>query len=98
MTYTTGLVGRDAAIPEAEVTADASGNLYGTANVGGANAGGIVWEITAAGTYLDLHDFGGSDGGNPVSNVSFDSSGNLYGTASTGGSQGVGVAWEITAP
>jgi uncharacterized repeat protein (TIGR03803 family) len=91
----------DGAYPQAGVTFDPAGNMYGTASSGGQNAkysrnnsGGIVWEITASGTYRDLHDFGGTamttgqwpvDGYIPLSGVTFDSAGNMFGTASWGG-------------
>jgi hypothetical protein len=55
----------------------------------------MVWEITKAGVYKDLHDFGGTvtnasgtqgpDGQGPYGSISFDNSGNLYGTCTSGG-------------
>ena len=36
----------DGANPAGGVTLDANGNLYGTAEYGGTNSGGVVWEIT----------------------------------------------------
>jgi hypothetical protein len=39
--------GTDGAIPRAEVTIDAHGNLFGTAFTGGANSSGTVWEIAS---------------------------------------------------
>ncbi len=111
-----GKSGPDGNTPEGGVTIDANLNLYGTATAGGANhsstvQGGIVWEITKAGAYKDLHDFGGTtlnangksgpDGLDPEGNVAVDSSGNLYGTAFTGGPNdpaagGFGLVWEIS--
>jgi uncharacterized repeat protein (TIGR03803 family) len=38
--------GNDGANPISVVTFDASGNLYGTASVGGAYGDGVAWEIT----------------------------------------------------
>jgi uncharacterized repeat protein (TIGR03803 family) len=38
--------GDDGGTPEGGVTLDANGNLYGTANIGGAYSFGVVWEIT----------------------------------------------------
>jgi len=38
--------GSDGGAPYGQVTLDASGNLYGTATIGGANNAGVVWEIT----------------------------------------------------
>jgi hypothetical protein len=111
-----GKPGPDCQWPEARVTFDSQGNMYGTGYAGGpnnaANGGdGVLWEITKAGVYKDLHDFGGTvinadgksgpDGAYPECAVTFDSEGNMYGTTEYGGpnntsSFGDGMAWEIT--
>jgi uncharacterized repeat protein (TIGR03803 family) len=86
--------------PNAPLTMDAAGNLYGTTGRDGTYGWGNVFKLTSSNfgwTYTSLHDFtGGSDGLDPFSNVIFDANGNLYGTASQGGAYGGGVAWEIT--
>ena len=93
--------------PDASLTMDAAGNLYGTTGSDGAYGYGSVFKLSHSNgswTYTSLYDFtGGSDGGYPSSNVLFDASGNLYGTASCGGNGnchinygGNGVVWEIT--
>jgi hypothetical protein len=102
-----GASGPDGYGPVAAVTFDSAGNMYGTASLGGANGFGMAWEMTASGTYRDLHDFGGTimnangtsgpDGYSPVATLTFDSAGNMYGTAGLGGPFGRGMAWEITA-
>jgi len=38
--------GRDGAGPQAGVTLDSKGNIYGTTQIGGPNYGGVVFEIT----------------------------------------------------
>jgi hypothetical protein len=97
--------------PQSPVSFDSSGNMYGSAENGGAHGYGMIWEVTTAGKYIDLHDFGGQvknasgttglDGKYPVSAVTIDSNGNLYGTTSQGGPfQAVhgpigGNLWEI---
>jgi uncharacterized repeat protein (TIGR03803 family) len=104
-----GESGPDGFQSEAEVTLDSTGNLYGTTESGGLNYEGIVWEITTAGAYKDLHDFGGTvvnangesgpDGHSPIAAVKFDGSGNMYGTSVEGGPNGGygnGMAWEMT--
>jgi hypothetical protein len=113
ITYSTGGTGTDAYYPVGGPTLDSSGNLYGTATSGGAynngNYGsGIVWEITSAGKYIDLHDFGaasipnangtmGPDGTAPYGSVTLDASGNIYGTTNAGGpNSGSGIVWEIS--
>ncbi len=85
--------------PQAPLTFDAAGNLYGTYYGGGVSAPGGVFQLAAGShAYVSLHEFNGDDGEGPVSNVIMDSSGTLYGTASQGGSGygGGGVVWEIT--
>ena len=85
--------------PLANLTADASGNLYGTAYSCSLNSFGCVFKLTRSGssfTYSDLYEFtGGADGSNPVSNVVLDASGNLYGTTYLGGSHNLGTVWQL---
>ena len=108
-----GVSGPDGTWPVASVTFDSAGDMYGTAQGGGADSmDGMVWEITASGAYKDLHDFGGTvvnadgasgrDGYSPDGGVSFDSSDDAYGTTYGGGAiggsgSGGGIVWEITA-
>ena len=103
-----GMSVTDGFAPEAGIAFDASGNIYGTTYEGGAYGGGIVWELTKSGTYIDLHDFGGTitnangksgrDGTGSEAGVTFDASGNMYGTASAGGPNEFdpGIVWELT--
>jgi uncharacterized repeat protein (TIGR03803 family) len=85
----------DSCGPQASLTLDAAGNLYGTTQCSGANGVGSVFELTNTGngwTYTSLHDFaGGNDGFFPLSNVTIDTDGSLYGTTSGG----VGTIWMI---
>jgi uncharacterized repeat protein (TIGR03803 family) len=87
----------DGAWPEAGVTRDAAGNLYGTTFFGGTGTGcdiyfggcGTVFKLDASGTETVLHSFGGAPGGsNPTARVILDASGNLYGTTAFGGAYG----------
>jgi uncharacterized repeat protein (TIGR03803 family) len=88
--------------PTAGVGLDNKGNMYGTTQGGGLYGGGVVWEITQAGVYRELHNLGrGTDGDQPWWGVTLDVAGNLYGTADLGGANangggGYGMAWEIT--
>jgi uncharacterized repeat protein (TIGR03803 family) len=94
--------GTDGQHPSAGVTFDGAGNLYGTATYGGLNGAGVIWEITKAGVYVKLHDFGGSgDGYYPTAGVTVDAAGNMYGTTYEGGAYSTGsysggIVWEIT--
>ncbi|HEX8815248.1 MAG TPA: choice-of-anchor tandem repeat GloVer-containing protein, partial [Terriglobales bacterium] len=79
--------------PWAAVIFDASGNLYGTAKKGGANAQGVVFKLApgAGGTWTEsvLYSFCAlsdcADGATPYSDLIFDASGNMYGTTFGGG-------------
>lgn len=90
--------------PQAGLTMDAAGNLYGTTDQEGAYNFGSVFKLSPANggwTYTSLYDFcaGGlpcSDGAYPSSTLEFDADGNLYGTTMQGGTQGGGVVFEIT--
>jgi uncharacterized repeat protein (TIGR03803 family) len=91
--------GSDGAKPQAGLTIDATGNLYGTTELGGSGAChdqtggcGTVFELSyiagSGWTETVLHSFlgaPGNDGAEPVAALIVDASGNLYGTTSTGG-------------
>jgi uncharacterized repeat protein (TIGR03803 family) len=93
--------GNDGANPRAGLTIDASGNLYGTTNLGGAYGNGVVFKLSPtahSGWHQGvLHAFaGGNDGANPQAAMIFDDSGNLYGTAAMGGAHGHGTVFKLT--
>jgi len=80
--------------PERGLIMDSSGNLYGTAELGGAGLGspnypngeGTVFELAqGSGTITTLTSFNGVNGALPFDGLVADSSGNLYGTTSQGG-------------
>ena len=87
----------DGALPLAGVSFDASGNIYGTAFIGGNlsdcptyHGCGVVFQlspVTGGGWHYTLiHTFTGStDGANPTAGLTLDSLGNVYGTTQTGG-------------
>ena len=92
--------GGDGSRPEAGVTLDAAGNLYGTTYLGGAGFTGLgtVYEVDANGNETVLHAFtGGADGAFPSGGVIRDEAGNLYGTAVGGGADGFGVVFMVDA-
>jgi uncharacterized repeat protein (TIGR03803 family) len=79
--------------PQANLIADAAGNLYGTSANGGRYGYGTVFELAPAKSgkwnQTVLYSFtGGSDGGIPVAGLVFDGAGSLYGTTATGGVSG----------
>ncbi|HWZ83708.1 MAG TPA: choice-of-anchor tandem repeat GloVer-containing protein [Terriglobales bacterium] len=81
--------GSDGGVPAAGLIFDAAGNLYGTAQMGGAYTSGVVFELSpgpGSWNLSTLYSFtGGSDGGSPVAPLLFDAAGNLYGTTEFGG-------------
>jgi len=74
----------DGAYPEGPVIFDSVGNLYGTANEGGAYGYGVVFELSpvlGGWTETALYSFANDgDGANPSGGVIMDPAGNLYGT------------------
>lgn len=68
---------------------DASGNLYGTTGFGGTYNGGVVFKISASGSYSLLYSFGGVSGDAVGPNQQMLLIGNeLYGTSEAGGTSG----------
>lgn len=84
------------------VLLDQAGNLYGTAQEGGSNNCGVVFELSrSSGHWIEtvLHNFaGGVDGCYPVPGLIMDQGGNLYGTTETANSNlnGVGTVFELS--
>jgi uncharacterized repeat protein (TIGR03803 family) len=85
--------------PTAAPTPDGLGNLYGETS--GLN-NGVVYELTADGTFTVLRAFPGEDGAVPAGGLIRDDAGNLYGEAQTGGGsfcvvagQGCGTVFKI---
>src|SRR5271165_4444068 len=85
--------GQDGANPQAGLTMDGGGNLYGTSYYGGNQNGvegnGTVFKLAHKGsgwTFTPLYVFqGGADGGHPQARVAFGPGGLLYGTTVYGG-------------
>jgi len=92
----------DGFLPQAGLTFDSVGNLYGTTYEGGAHAAGTVFELTphSGGNWTEkvLHSFNpnGTDGANPLAGLTFDAAGSLYGTTYTGGTFASGTIFELT--
>ncbi len=65
------------------VTVD--GNTYGISPTGGLLGYGQIWELTTAGTLVDIHDFGGIDGAYPIGQMACKSDGTICGVTNAGG-------------
>jgi hypothetical protein len=90
LSYTFEGGANDGANPAAGVTADKTGNLFGTTFWGPQNFRGTVFELKKntehlpASTESVLHRFtAGNDGANPLGSVSFSPLGDLYGSTLT---------------
>jgi uncharacterized repeat protein (TIGR03803 family) len=82
--------GPDGQLPFGGVVRDGSGNLYGTAALGGAGLGncGTVFKVDATGTAALYSFLGGTDGCVPESDLVRDAEGNFYGTTTGSGTPG----------
>jgi uncharacterized repeat protein (TIGR03803 family) len=89
----------DGGEPFAPVIQDTSGNLYGTASIGGTGGQGIVFELQPSGTNykeVALHNFMVLDGAQPIAGLAFDpAETELYGTTFMGGVFNFGVAYQV---
>ena len=89
----------DGGSPIGGLVQDASGNLFGAADSGGAFGHGTIFELSNSGgvwTYVDIHDFSGApDGAGPRGLVYDPGSGNLYGTTPSGGASLCGTVFQL---
>ena len=91
--------GSNGARPYAGLIFDASGNLYGTTNLGGTYNAGTVFQVSprTGGGWKEtvLRSFNGADGENPFASLIFDAAGDLYGTTGAGGADNAGTVFEL---
>ncbi len=90
----------DGANPAGTLIQATDGNYYGTTQFGGANNGGTIYKITAAGTLTTLYNFCGlpgcTDGQAPFGALFQATDGNLYGTTYQGGAMGKGTVFKFS--
>ncbi len=74
------------------------GNLYGTTDAGGDHSSGIVYRVSTAGAFSQLHSFGGDNGSPslPRGGLVRGTDGNFYGTSYDGGIHGDGALFAVT--
>ena len=99
--------GNDGGNPMATLVQDASGNLYGTTEIGGdlkchilygTHGCGPVFKLDKKGKETVLHKFGGkNDGKYPEAGLLPDSQGNFYGTTYYGGAYTGGTVFKLDA-
>jgi len=84
--------------PVGDLVMDAAGNLFGTAEAGGVDGVGTLFEVAKdSGNVTALANFDGTNGASPTSGLIADAAGNLYGTTSFGGSADDGTVFELPA-
>ncbi len=82
--------------PSGGLIIDSTGNLYGTASLGGSSSVGTVFELVhGSGTITALASFNRTTGEYPYGGVIMDNSGNLYGTTEWGISSSDGTVFEL---
>jgi len=89
----------DGCAPQAGVTLDKTGNVYGTTFQCGTFDWGTVFKIAPDNSETLLHSFNndGTDGYGPQAGVLvLDNAGNIYGTTPMGGAGGWGTVFEFT--
>jgi len=89
----------DGAWPEAGVTIDAKGNLYGTAFWDGNDFGGVVFKLARDENwrYRVIYSLAGAYNGHSYASVTFDNAGNLYGTTNGGSCFSGGTVFKLSA-
>jgi len=90
----------DGHYPYAGLLMDTTGNLYGTAQSGGAKGLGTVFKLRPNGTETLLYSFcvlaACADGYHPRAGLIMDTKGNLYGTSFDGGAYDAGAVFELS--
>ncbi len=82
--------------PGSTLVLDQNGDLFGTAESGGANGDGTIFEIVqGSNTITPLASFNNTDGNEPLGSVVLDQNGNLWGTTEFGGPNFAGTIFEL---
>jgi uncharacterized repeat protein (TIGR03803 family) len=90
--------GSNSSGPTPTLTVDSSGNLYGTAEYGGAYNDGTVFEIAKGShsvTTLASFNSANKGGITPETGVAVDAAGDVFGTTAEGGAYNYGTVFEV---
>lgn len=89
--------GSEGGYPVGGVTQAPDGKLYGSGQTGGTGGIGVVFQMTTAGTLVNIHSFAASglEGVSPSSALLLLADGKLYGTATTGGANAKGCVFRV---
>jgi hypothetical protein len=93
--------GSDGSSPVGGLIADASGDLFGATDGGGASDDGAIFEIVKTtdgytGVPTLLASFDGTDGAHPTADLVMDAAGNLFGTTDNRSTDGIDTVFELT--
>src|SRR4029077_19128151 len=89
----------DGATPEGALVLDSFGAIFGATLSGGANKGGVVYQLKPDGKLHVLHSFCGMKTCNDArypNGVILDESGHLFGVATAGGKKNAGEVFQLT--
>ncbi len=86
----------DGYYPNTNLIQATDGHIYGTVANGGLHFGGIFFQLTLAGAYTPIYDFGVSGDVYYPTGVIQATDGNFYGTAGSGGPTYGGGFWKIS--
>ena len=85
----------DGAAPESGLTEGTDGKLYGTANSGGSDQLGTIYQITTSGQYKSLYSFVTLVGRGPVAALLQHTNGKFYGTTTQYGRNNAGSLYSL---
>jgi uncharacterized repeat protein (TIGR03803 family) len=94
-----GTVSVDGQLPTGRLVLAGDGNYYGVAEIGGADAGGVVFRMAPSHQITTIHSFTESSFGHYgfyPQGLTLGKDGNLYGVTEFGGAEDMGVLFKMT--
>jgi uncharacterized repeat protein (TIGR03803 family) len=82
--------------PRGSLALATDGTFYGVTEAGGTNDRGTIFQVTTAGTFTTLHQFGNVGPATPRAGLRQAPNGILYGTTARGGAGNFGTVFQIT--